>query len=72
MDFYDDEFFDRVLVAQSGRVSRPLATVVVSVGWNESTFPKIHHPLTRLSECSLASVPPASTSHDGHGLALQK
>ena len=41
-------------------------------GWNESSIPKIHNPLTHPSECSLASVPPASASHDCDGLALQE
>ena len=41
-------------------------------GWNESTIPKIHNPFTHSSECSLASVPPASASHDCDGLALQE
>ena len=35
-------------------------------------YPKIHNPLTQPSECSLASVPPASASHDCDGLALQE
>ena len=40
--------------------------------WNDSTFAKIHNPLARPSECSLASVLLASTSHDGDGLAFQE
>ena len=40
--------------------------------WNDSTLPQIHHPLTRPSECSLASVLPASTGQDGDGLAFQE
>ena len=40
--------------------------------WNDSTSLKINDPpLTCSSECSLASVPPASASHDCYGLALQ-
>ena len=41
-------------------------------GWNESTSPKTHNPLARFSECSLASVPLASTSQEGDGLAFQE
>ena len=41
-------------------------------GWNESTTSKIHNPLTRPSEGCLVSVPPASTSHEGDGLAFQE
>ena len=40
--------------------------------WNESTFPKTHNPLTRLSEGSLTSVPLASTSQERDGLALKE
>ena len=60
--------------AQFGRLSRTLTTVVVSVTLvgTKSTFPKMHNPPTRLLECSLASVPPASTSHDGDGLDFQE
>ena len=41
-------------------------------GWNESTSPKTHNPLARFSECSLASVPLASASQEGDGLAFQE
>ena len=41
--------------------------------WNDSTSLKINNsPFTCSSECSLASVPPASASHDCNGLALQE
>ena len=41
--------------------------------WDDSTSLKIiNPPLTCSSECSLASVPPASASHDCDGLALQE
>ena len=77
------------LVAQSGRISRTLTMVVVSMtmeeeesahgaeetlacGWNESATSKIHNPLTRPSKGCLVSVPPASTSHEGDGLAFQE
>ena len=41
--------------------------------WNDSTSFKINNlPLTCSSECSLASVPPASASHDCDGLVLQE
>ena len=70
------------------RVLRTLTTVVVSVTvaekkapmvrmrrtrvWNDSTFPKIHNPLTRTSNYNLVSVLPASTGHDGDALAFQE
>ena len=40
--------------------------------WKDSTFPKIHNPVTCPSEISLAIVLPASTCHDGDGLAFQE
>ena len=41
--------------------------------WNDSTSLKIYnHPLMYSSEGSLASVPPASASHDCDGLTLQE
>ena len=41
--------------------------------WNDSTSLKIGSSLfTCSSECSLASVPPASASHDCNGLTLQE
>ena len=41
--------------------------------WNDSTSLKINNPLLTCSpECRLASVPPATASHDCDGLALQE
>ena len=41
--------------------------------WNDSSSLKINSPpLSCSSECSLASVPPASVSHDCDGFALQE
>ena len=41
--------------------------------WNDGTSLKITNPpFTCSSECSLASVPPASASHDCNGLTLQE
>ena len=48
------------------------AEETLACGWNESTTSKNHNPLTRPSECSLVSIPPASTSHEGDGLAFQE
>ena len=73
------------------RVSRTLATVLISGIIAEQSAPMVRLKLTRVcgttappskinnppplacsSECSLASVPPASASHDCDSLALQE
>ena len=75
-------WFALVRNSTAWRVSRTLATVFVSgiiaelkltCVWNDSTSFKVNNlPLTCSSECSLASVPPASASHDCDCLALQE
>ena len=54
-----------------GEESASGADETSTCGWNESTFSKIHNPLTP-SKGSFASVPPASTSHDGDRLTFQE
>ena len=60
------------LGANGGEQSAYGADDTPTCGWSESTFSNIHNPLARTSVCSLASVPPASTSHDVDGLAFQE
>ena len=40
--------------------------------WNDSTSLKVNNPLSCSTEDSLASVPPASASHDCDGFTLQE
>ena len=55
-----------------GKESAHGAEETYTCEWNDSTFPKIHNPVSRPSEFSLAVVLPASAGHDGNGLPFHE